>query len=516
MPHTSPARWFSAALLALAGACAPVGHQKGTKGALDFSGAERTFAFAYTAIVERHLDAVSPGAIAFEGMRGLGSIDPEIGITREGAKVMLTASDHVVAEYPTPAESDTKGWARLTVTATLDARSLSDTLRAVDSERIYEAVFDSTLSKLDVFSRYAGVKEAREHRNSRSGFGGIGIRFDMIDGEALVSEVVADTPAHAAGLMLDDVITHVDGERVAGLSKDEISRRLRGPVASRLSVTVRRGFKPIEASMARALIVAPTVFATLRDGVAEFRITSFNQKTAASLTADLTSLRAQAGGGLKGVLLDLRGNPGGLLDQAVAVADLFIAQGPLVSTKGRHPMASQSYDARPGDIGEDLAVVVLIDGKAASAAEIVAAALQDAGRAVLIGTTSYGKGSVQTVINLPNEGEMTLTWSRFHAPSGYALHGLGVLPALCTNPAAGLARSEEALAANLAQWRQVSVADQATRKQLRALCPAESRTEADGDRVAAHRLLDDAGAIGRILALSGAVDPTSVAHRLGR
>ncbi|CAA7623850.1 Periplasmic protease [Magnetospirillum sp. LM-5] len=516
MPHTSPARWFSAALLVLAGACAPVGHQKGGKSAVDFGGAERTFAFAYTAIVERHLDAVSPGAIAFEGMRGLGSIDPEIGITRDGAKVMLTASDHVVAEYPAPAESDTKGWARLTVTATLDARNLSDTLRAVDTERVYEAVFDSTLSKLDVFSRYAGAKEAREHRNSRSGFGGIGIRFDLVDGEAVVSEVVDETPAQAAGLMLDDVITHVDNERIAGLSKEEISRRLRGPVASRVTVTVRRGFKPIETSMARALIVAPTVFATLKDGVAEFRITSFNQKTAASLTAELTALRAEAGNQLKGVLLDLRGNPGGLLDQAVTVADLFIAQGPLVSTKGRHPMASQSYEARPGDIGEDLAVVVLVDGKAASAAEIVAAALQDAGRAVLIGTNSYGKGSVQTVINLPNDGEMTLTWSRFHAPSGYALHGLGVLPALCTNPAGGLARSEEALAANLAQWRATGLDDSDGRRRLRALCMAESRSEAGGDLAAAERLLGDHALMGRLLALSSPVDASILAHHPSR
>ncbi|MBV5324033.1 MAG: S41 family peptidase, partial [Rhodospirillaceae bacterium] len=139
------------------------------------------------------------------------------------------------------------------------------------------------------------------------------------------------------------------------------------------------------------------------------------------------------GGGLQGVILDLRGNPGGLLDKAVTVVDLFVAQGPILTTKGRHPEATNAFDAHPGDMGEDLAVVVLVDGRSASAAEIVASSLQDSGRAVVIGTNSYGKGTVQTVISLPNDGEITLTWSRFHTPSGYALHGLGVLPALCTS-----------------------------------------------------------------------------------
>ncbi len=516
MTETSPARWFTAALLILAGSCAPVSHERGSGTGPGYAGAERVFAFGYTSIVDRHLDPISPGAIAFEGMRGLASIDPEIGLDQSDGKIRLTAADHVVAEYPQPADGDTRGWARLTVTAALDARSLSDTLRSADVERVYEAVFDATLSRLDLFSRYSGAKEAREHRASRSGFGGIGIRFEQIEGETRITEIMDETPAAAAGLQTGDNNTHVDGERVDGMEREELSQRLRGPVASTVVVTVRRGFKPIEASLHRALIVAPTVFAGLHDGIAELRITSFNQKTAASLTTELTALRAKAGTGLKGAVLDLRGNPGGLLDQAVAVADLFVAQGPLVSTRGRHPLASQSYEARPGDIGEDLPLVVLVDGKSASAAEIVAAALQDSGRALLVGTNSYGKGTVQTVIHLPNDGEMTLTWSRFHAPSGYALHGLGVLPTLCTNPDAGLARSEEALAANLGQWRLAAVEDGGTRRTLRGLCPAQSRADAAGDLTAARHVLADPGLMGRLLALSMPVDPTSLAHRPGQ
>jgi carboxyl-terminal processing protease len=499
-------------MLVLAGSCAPVSHQKG-RAPHDFTGAERTFAFGYSSIAEWHLTANSPGSIALEGMRGLGSIDPDIGITQEGGRVTLTSANHVVAEYPAPPQADSRGWGRLTVTATMDARALSETLRAADTERVYEAVFDAALSKLDLFSRYAGAKEAAEHRTSRSGFGGIGIRFERVDGESRITEVMPDTPASAAGLKAGDVITHVDGDSVATLNHEALTERLRGRVDSRVFVTIRRGLKPLEITLDRALIVAQTVFPTLKDGVAEFKITSFNQNTAANLLAELAQLRAKAGGTLKGVVLDMRGNPGGLLDQAVSVADLFVASGPLVSTRGRHPRSNQSYDARPGDLGEDLPVVVLMDGKSASAAEIVAAALQDSGRAVVIGTNSYGKGTVQTVVTLPNEGEMTLTWSRFHAPSGYALHNLGVLPAMCTNPKAPLERTEAALEANLIRWRDTPVEGGGERKTLRALCPAESREDQPPDMEAALTLLSDPPRMGRVLALSGANDPLSLAHR---
>jgi carboxyl-terminal processing protease len=508
------ARWVIATSLFVAGSCAPV--SQGTlahpHAPYDTAEAEKTFAFAYTSIVERHLERVTAAAIAIEGMRGLAGIDPQIGISRLDDKVLLTSADNVAAEYPAPAEDDVKGWARLTVTVALEARGVSAKVQEADLEKIYESVFDATLAKLDMFSRYAGTKEARDHRASRNGFGGVGIKFDLVEGEAQVIEVMDDTPAARAGMQVGDIITHIEGDSLAQLPKEDISKRLRGPVSSSVAVSLRRGYKPIEVSLRRALIVPPTVTAQLKEGIAEFKITSFNQRTAASLKQDLEKLRAQNGGQLKGVILDMRGNPGGLLDQAVAMSDLFMKEGPIVSTKGRSPLASQSYDAREGDMGEDLPVVVVVDGKSASAAEIVSAALQDAGRAVVIGTNSYGKGTVQTVIHLPNDGEMTLTWSRFHTPSGYALHGLGVLPTICTADEgatpAGLmdgvvhAAATAPVTANLSLWRHAGLDETDLRKQLRATCPSAKHADMALDMELAETLLNNLDMYGRALALS--------------
>ncbi|MBC7906308.1 MAG: S41 family peptidase [Rhodospirillaceae bacterium] len=488
----------------------------------DTSEAEKTFAFGYTSIVERHLERVTAASVAMEGMRGLAAIDPEINVSRLDDKVLLSASSHVAAEYPAPAEDDVRAWARLTVTVALEARGLSTKVQDADLEKVYESVFDATLAKLDLFSRYAGTKEARDHRASRNGFGGVGIRFDMVEGDAKIIDVMADTPAAHAGLAVDDIITHIEGESLAGMPKDDISKRLRGPVSSAVAMAVRRGFKPLEVSLRRGLIVPPTVTATLKDGIAEFKITSFNQRTALSLKQELERARAQNGGNLKGVVLDMRGNPGGLLDQAVAMSDLFMKDGAIVSTKGRSPLASQAYEAREGDMGEDLPVVVLVDGKSASAAEIVSAALQDAGRAVVIGTNSYGKGTVQTVIQLPNDGEMTLTWSRFHTPTGYALHGLGVLPTICTADeratSAGLmegvvhASMPAPVTANLSLWRHAGLEETDLRKQLRATCPAAKHGDAKLDMDLAEALLNDQAMYGHALALSAPDMPPASAQ----
>lgn len=528
MKRNAVAQWVVAASLFVAGSCAPVsqGSLAGPHAPYDTAEAEKTFSFGYTSIVERHLDRVNAAGVAMEGLRGLGSIDPEIGVSRLDGKVLLNAGDKVVAEYPSPSDDDVRAWARLTVTVALDARGVSPAMEKADVEQVYEAVFDATLSKLDVFSRYSGVKEAREHRASRNGFGGVGIKFDLVEGDAKVVEVMDETPAAKAGMQVGDILTHIEGETLAGFAKEDISKRLRGPVASDLTVTVRRGFKPLDLALRRALIVPPTVTAQLKDGIAEFKITSFNQRTANSLATELKQIRAKAGAELKGVILDMRGNPGGLLDQAVAMADLFMTHGPIVSTRGRHPLASQAYDAREGDLAEDLPVVVLVDGKSASAAEIVTAALQDAGRAVVVGTNSYGKGTVQTVIRLPNDGEMTLTWSRFHTPTGYALHGLGVLPTICTADdkatPAGLkegvvhatAAAPAPVTANLSLWRHAKLEETDLRKQLRATCPSAKHGDAKLDTELAEQLLTDQDLFARALSLSAPTEAPSAAQML--
>ncbi|CAA7620764.1 S41 family peptidase [Magnetospirillum sp. UT-4] len=525
MKRNPAAHWIIAASLLVAGSCAPAsqGSLAGPHTPYDTAEAERTFASAYSTIVERHLERITAAAVAMEGMRGLGSIDPEIGLSHLDGKVLLTAADHVVAEYPAPEDHDIKGWARLTVTAALEARGVSAAVRDADVDKVFEAVFDATLSKLDVFSRYAGPKEAREHRASRNGFGGIGVKFDLVEGEAKVIEVMEDTPAARAGLQVGDIISQIEGRSVAGTAKEDISRLLRGPVSSDLALTVRRGFKPIDVALKRALIVPITVTATLKaGGIGEFRVSSFNQRTAASLAAEIKTLTESNGAPLSGVVLDMRGNPGGLLDQAVAMADLFMKDGAIVTTRGRHPLSVQAYDAREGEAAEDIPVVVLVDGKSASAAEIVAAALQDSGRAVVVGTNSYGKGTVQTVVRLPNDGEMTLTWSRFHTPSGYALHGLGVLPTICTaddkggadGMMAGIVHASAPAApvsTNLTLWRHARLEDTDLRSQLRTTCPSAKRDGAF-DLELAERLLADQALYRHALTLSAPAAAPSAAQ----
>lgn len=512
-----------AAALAIAGATAPV--IPGIGGAVapyDTIEAERTFDFGYRAVLDRSLDATTAAAVAMEGLRGLSSIDPDIGLTRLDDRLLLSSASNLVADYPAPDDNDVRAWARLTVTIALDARGLSDILRDADIERIYEAAFDATLSRLDLFSRYSGAADARELRANRNGFGGIGIRFELAEGDIRITEVMPDSPAGHAGLLVGDLLTHVDGQAISGLSREELSRRLRGPVDSRISVGIRRGYKPMDLALRRDLIVPETVTSTFADGVATFRLSGFNKSTADTLRRALLSLRQSEGDGLTGVVLDMRGNPGGFLDQAVDVADLFIADGPIISTRGRHPLSNQAYEARPGDIGEDLPVVALIDGKSASAAEIVAAALQDSGHAVIVGSTSYGKGTVQSLIELPNQGELHLTWSRFHAPSGYALHGLGVLPNICTDDAVqGPTPSPDALiheaialgplapvAAELVQWRQTPLSDTVLRSRLRGLCPPQTHADKSRDDIVAQRLIGDPVLFGTALALSA---PTGLA-----
>jgi carboxyl-terminal processing protease len=505
----------------LGGACAPISQPSlaGTElpaGQSISGGTERLFSFAYQSIRERYLDSVDLRDAAVEGLRGLTTIDPTVTVTSRDRKVDVEAHGRAVAAYPAPAADDYNGWARLTVTAILDLQKVSNELRAAEGEKIGEAVIDATLAKLDRFSRYAGSKEAREKRANRNGFGGIGIRFDEAGSGISIIEIMPDSPASRAGMKAGQTLTHVDNVSIAGLDRNEVTRRLRGAVGTEvvLGVSSPDG-RSHEFNLRRALVVPPTVTLAMVDGIAQIKITSFNQRTARSLEEVLTPL-LKSGQPPKGVLLDLRGNPGGLLDQAVSAADLFMARGPIVSTRGRHPNSFQAYDAQPGDIAENIPLVVMVDGKSASAAEILASALQDSGRAVVVGTNSFGKGTVQTVIRMPNDGEMTLTWSRFYSPAGYALHGLGVLPQLCTAAAqrptsAGLLTAVregglQRVSSSLETWRKTSFEATEIRTSLRTSCPSEAHGTDTIDAEVAASLLTDPALYARALAVGAPVN----------
>lgn len=494
-------RWYLAGSIFLVAACTPTGESSVSANDTTIASpqAEHVLAFGFEAIKERYLTSVVVSNLAQEGLRGLSSIDPSLSIEREaGRKIALYYRNEKIGEYSTPSNEDPRAWAHLIVEAAADATPHSTALHAIDREKLYEAVFDATLSKLDIFSRYAGAQEASEHQAARNGFGGIGIRFELHPEDIVLTEVMPDTPAADADLHVGDHVTAIDNASIAGLAQATISKRLRGPVGTSVCLSVRKnGSAPAQVSLERSLIVPPTVRLTMKDGIGVLAITSFNSGTAYSVGTALKTARKTPG--FKGIILDLRGNPGGLLDQGVAVADMFIAHGRIVSAQGRHPASVQTYDAKSGDPGEDMPLVALIDGGTASAAEIVAGALQDSGRAVIVGTNSFGKGTVQTVVRMPNKGEMTLTWSRFHTPSGYALHGLGVLPTVCTvgdhaqmaNLITPLRDGHPSVASNIALWRQTGIDDQQQRKQLRSVCPASKHTDLEIDVDVGRELIQD-------------------------
>ena len=459
----------------------------------DFSaaGAEVVFEAGYASIADRYIEPVSMEKLAMDGIRGLAVLDPSLTVRRSDDRVLLSIRGGEIARYRAPSADDVDGWAGLTVDATAAARAASRPLAAADPEQLYEAVFDGALSTLDAFSRYSSAEEARGNRFRRDGYGGIGIRFRLVNGAARVIGVTAESPAYRAGLKIGDRLTRIDGVPVLGLSEASVANRLSGPAGTWVTMVTRRegGLAARRLHVHRAHIISETVSQRFADGILYLTVDSFNQGTAGSVWSILDSVADRAGGRLRGVVLDLRGNPGGLLHQSVRVADLFLDHGRIITTQGRHPDSGQFYEARGRDIVAGVPVVVLIDGGSASAAEIVAAALQDRGRAVVVGTTSYGKGTVQTVISLPNRGELTLTWSRLIPPSGYLLNGRGVYPGLCTSGIRGddPTAVERVIAAD---WAAIPAAVRAEPSFPARTCPAERRKD-DLELDIARRLLAD-------------------------
>jgi carboxyl-terminal processing protease len=266
---------------------------------------------------------------------------------------------------------------------------------------------------------------------TRGEFGGLGIEVTQDGGYIKVISPIDETPAARAGVRPGDFITHLNGTSVQGLSLQEAVEQMRGQRGTQIRLTIRRqgAERPIELTLTRDVIRPQVVRFRLEDGnLGYVRVTSFNEQTEAGLRRAVQQLKQQAQGGLKGLVLDLRNNPGGLLDQAVQVSDDFLTQGEIVSTRARRQEDAQRWNARPGDIADGLPIVVLINGGSASASEIVAGALQDHRRAVVLGVKSFGKGSVQTVMPIPGNGAIRLTTARYYTPSGRSIQGTGIEP----------------------------------------------------------------------------------------
>lgn len=303
----------------------------------------------------------------------------------------------------------------------------------VETDELIEAAINGMLTSLDPHSSYLSPNDAVKMREQTKGeFGGLGIEVTQEGGFVKVVSPIDGTPADEAGMESGDFITHVDGESLLGLGLDDAVELMRGPVGSEIVITVvREGeTEPFDVSITRATIELTVVRSRTEGSTVVLRLTTFNEQTYPKMKEAIDEKVAALGGmdKVNGFVVDMRNNPGGLLNQAIAVSDAFLEKGEIVSTRGREPSDGDRVNAKPGDLAMGKPMVVLINGGSASASEIVAGALQDHRRAIVIGTKSFGKGSVQTVMPLRGEGAMRLTTARYYTPSGRSIQALGVSP----------------------------------------------------------------------------------------
>jgi carboxyl-terminal processing protease len=347
-----------------------------------------------------------------------------------GAALLLVLNQDVGAA-PASSENTPQTYKQLNLFGDVFDLVRADYVDEVGDDSLIEGAINGMLTSLDPHSNYLNAKNFNDMKvQTRGEFGGLGIEVSMENGLVKVVSPIDDTPAAHAGLKPGDLITHLDGSAVQGMTLPEAVEKMRGPVNSDITLTIRReGREPFEVKLTRAVIKIQSVRSHIEgNNIGYVRITSFNEQTDVGLANAMKNLKQQANNKLVGVVLDLRNNPGGLLDQAVAVSDAFLDKGEIVSTRGRRSDDAQRYNARSGDIAQGLPVAVLINGGSASASEIVAGALQDHHRAVLLGTRSFGKGSVQTIIPLAGHGAMRLTTARYYTPSGRSIQAKGIDP----------------------------------------------------------------------------------------
>lgn len=348
------------------------------------------------------------------------------------AASVLILSVAIIATPDDRVEASSETYRQLNLFGDVFAKIREDYVEEVDDEKLIEAAINGMLSSLDPHSSYLNPKNYDGMKvQTRGKFGGLGIEVTMENGLVKVVAPIDDTPAAKAGVLAGDYITHLDDEAVLGLTLAEAVEKMRGLVDTDLKLTIRRAGEkePLEITLTRAIITVQSVRGRLEDDdILYVRISSFTEQTDDGLRKTINRLKEEADGDFKGLILDLRNNPGGLLDQAISVSDDFLEKGEIVSTRGREADDAQRYNAKPDDIVDGKPIVVLINGGSASASEIVAGALQDHGRAVILGTKSFGKGSVQTIVPLQGNGAMRMTTARYYTPSGNSIQAKGIVP----------------------------------------------------------------------------------------
>ncbi len=475
--------------------------------------AHKTFRKGLQEISERYIQPIPVSDIAIEGLRGLESIDNRFKVEITPSSITVKVSEKRHQTHPRPLNGNLNAWANIMVTALQYSRSHSSAIGNAKQEVVITAVLDGAVSLLDEFSRYSGAKQASENRQNRSGFGGIGVILKPVNHGALVVTVLESTPAFLAGIKANDIITHIGDTPIKGWRNKSLVRAVHGEIGSYIKIKIRRKIIGlIDYSLKRKRILFPTVTLIEENEALRVVISNFNNGTAQQIASKVTKALKWAKKPIAGMILDLRGNPGGVLNQAIKVADLFLVEGKILTTRGRHPSSQHEYLASENDILSGLPIIVLMNGSSASASEIVAAALQDQKRAIIVGTSSFGKGSVQSVSRLPNDGELTLTWSRFVTPSGYVLHNLGVPPNICSisehdnaeSIVAEVLKNASDLIRLMVAWRKVSVDNKHARMALKQNCPVNTKLKRI-DILIAEKLISDTTLYSRILGKSNSL-----------
>jgi len=441
----------------------------------------------FAALAERHVEPVDLAQLTVAGLRALALTDRRIVPAVAGGMIELRADGRSLDRVAAPPSDAASAWADAAARLIAAGRAASPALARKPPEALLRAFFDEAVATLDPYTRYIPPEEARLGRSRRLGEAGLGLVLEPDPAGAVITRVIDDGPAWAAGLTEGERVLAIDGRPTARLSAEQLARLLEGEESASVSLTIRReGGRTETIVLARAMVVPETVTLRWQDGVPFLRISAFNRLTDRRLARTVIAV-AHRDPAPPGLVLDLRGNRGGLLRQAIATADLFLTGGVIAVAQGRHPDASRTHRADGADIAGGLRLAVLVDGASASSAEVLAAALQDNGRAVAIGSVTTGKGLIQTVVPLPDESELHITWSSLIAPGGYALQGLGVLPAVCTSRGVEAAR---AALADIVQGRSSEAAAAWRATGGRRLPPSEAARLRDACPAAEGSALD--------------------------
>jgi carboxyl-terminal processing protease len=459
---------------------------------------ERVILQAYRAIGDRHLNEPDFRKMSLATYRGFASSDSALALQSDGRTYTVTRDGREVLSREAPGDpTDGRAWGGMLAELFAASIDASPVLQQTDRGVLIKGAMVATTKQLDRNSRYADPDEAKDNRFQRDGGGGIGITVERTDDKKVLIRAIQEaSPSAKAGVQVGDQILAIDGEMMADASLNDIVHKLRGSVGQPVTLTVLRPSQGSELviGMKRGRIIPTTVLYERHGNVALIHLSGFNSATTETLHRAIDRARAEIGRELGGIILDMRSNRGGLLDQAQSVAEEFIGDGVIFSTQGRHPDSQRIYRSGSRHSAE-LPMVVLVNGNSASAAEIVAAALQDRGRAVIVGTTSYGKGTVQTVIRMPNEGELVLTWSRLLAPSGYTWNELGVMPNVCSakvEPGTLGTETVDGSRALLQRWHAERHPSQQEVASMRKICPPGEETPNRDLDIASHLLRDPA------------------------